>query len=79
MRSWEAWCFLWILILVLISNQLAVFVKIDVKQQQEETSALSIGTRRTSAGLQVQYLQGKLAKLGGVVPYVYIHPRTSIQ
>ena len=62
-------------------------VKIDGRQQHEETcSLLKTGdqcayayTRRTSAGFRVPCLHGKLAKLGGVVPYGYIHPRTSIQ
>ena len=40
MRSWEAWCVLYKLILVLASNQSTVPMKIDGRQQQEETSAL---------------------------------------
>ena len=40
-------------------------MKIDGRQQQDETSALlkpgiTVYTRRTRAGLQVQYLQGKM-------------------
>ena len=47
---------------ILISNQLTMAVKIGGRQQREEN-------RESYAGLQVQYLQGKTAKLGGVVPY----------
>ena len=46
-----------IFILELVSNQLTVPVKIDGRQEQEETSALNVYTRRTCAGLQVQYIK----------------------
>ena len=50
-----------IFILELVSNQLTVPVKIYGRQQQEETCAIRIYTRRTCAGLQVHiYLQGKM-------------------
>ena len=39
-RSWVALCLMDIFILELVSNQLTVPVKIDGRQQQEETSAL---------------------------------------
>ena len=70
-----------IFILELVSNHLTVPVKIDGMQQHEETrSLLRIGDQlRTSAQFLVPCLLGKLAKLGGVVPNGYIHPRTSIQ
>ena len=50
-----------IFILELVSNQLTVPVKIDGRQQQEETSisALLDQSHRTCARLQVQYLQEK--------------------
>ena len=71
-----------IFILELVSNQLIVPVKIDGRQQHEERrSLLKTGDQcihRTSAGFPVPCLHRKLAKLGGVVPYGYIHPRTSI-
>ena len=67
-------------ILIVMSNLLTVLVKIDGRQQHEETrSLLKTGDHRTSAGFRVPCLHGKLAKLGGIVPYGYIHPSTSIQ
>ena len=56
-------------------------VKIDGMQQHEETrSLLRIGDQlRASAGFLVPCFHGTLAKLGGVVPNEYSHPRTSIQ
>ena len=76
-----------IFILKLVSNHLTVPVKIDGRQQQEEKSALLktedqsyyVYTRRTCAGLQVQYLQEKNAKLGGAVLYGGIHPNCNVQ
>ena len=70
-----------IFILELVSNHLTVPVKIDGMQQHEETrSLLRIGDQlRASAGFLVPCFHGTLAKLGGVVPNGYIHPRTSIQ
>ena len=55
-----------IFILELVSNQLTVPVKIDGRQQQEETSisALLDQSRRTCARLQVQYLQEKKCEAG---------------
>ena len=88
MGSWEAWCFLYKLILVyilLVSNQSTVPVKIDGRQQQEETSALLItGDQCTHVGhardyIQVQYLQKTNTKLGGVVLYGNIHPNCNVQ
>ena len=71
-----------------VMSNLSVPVKIDGRQQHEETRSLlkpgtnvyrPIATCRTSAGFRVPCLHGKLAKLGGVVSYgYYIHPRTSI-
>ena len=40
LRSWVALCLMDIFILALVSNQLTIPVKIDRRQQQEETSAL---------------------------------------
>ena len=84
MRSWEAWCFLYIQTHSSTTNQSTVPVKIDGRQQQEETLALlktghqCIYTRRTCSGLQVQYLQETNAKLGGVVLYGGIRPNCNI-
>ena len=85
MRSWEAWCFWYKLILVLVSNQLTVPVKIDGRQEQEETSALlKTGDQCTHVGhvrdlIQVQYLQETNAKLGGVVLYKDTHYNCNVQ
>ena len=84
MRSREAWCFLYELILVLVSNQSIVPVKIDGRQQQEETSGTIENQRlmytpRACSGLQVQYLQETNAKLGGVVLYGDTHPNCNVQ
>ena len=43
-RSWVAWCFMETFILIVMSNPLTVPVKIDGRQQHEETrSLLKIG------------------------------------
>ena len=70
-----------IFILELVSNQSNVPVKIDGMQQHEETrSLLRIGDQlRASAGFLVPCFHVTLAKLSGVVPNEYSHPRTSIQ
>ena len=67
-----------IFILKLVSNQLTIPVKIDRRQQQEETSE-NRGSMYTRVGHARPVSSRKNAKLGGVVLFVDTHPSTNIQ
>ena len=77
MRSWVAWCFMETLFLIVMSNLLTTGDN-SRKNHRRYENWRSMYTRRTCAGLQVQYVHGKYAKLGGVVLFVDTHPSTNI-
>ena len=68
-------------ILAVVFNLLTAPVRIDRRQQHEATrSLLKTGdqfyTRKDKSRVSSAVPASQLAKLGGIVPYGYIHPRT---